>query len=261
MSVEYVSPSFTRPSISQGLRSGGTAAEASTSSTRQVAQAEPLYMEYDPSLLDRQFQDNPSNPSHSAASAFPSHRAASPQNSSIPIPPALMDIALTRRPIDLAPLAFSKSLVTHTGSGAGIGSSSGGENDPYGERGEMGGKRRKLPHERAGWKEMEEVDGEPEPKRRVTAAKSSGAGGTGTSRGRGDRGRSANQDQVHNVGHVDHVSEIHQTGEALMSDIAERLVGASSSLRGGGEAGNENGSAAVDQLEEDQEAKTAPVSQ
>ncbi|TYJ53447.1 hypothetical protein B9479_005944 [Cryptococcus floricola] len=43
----------------------------------------------------------------------------------------------------------------------------------YGDRGEMGGKRRKLPHQRAGWAEMEQQSGK---KRRVSRKSTEGEG-------------------------------------------------------------------------------------
>lgn len=52
--------------------------------------------------------------------------------------------------------------------------------DDYGERGEMGGKRRKLPHERAGWKEMDEGSRKRGKRGVPRGAASSSAGQAGT---------------------------------------------------------------------------------
>lgn len=52
----------------------------------------------------------------------------------------------------------------------------------FDDRGEMGGKRRKLPHERAGWKEMDE---EPKPKKRRGGRRSNSVNGNGVTANNG----------------------------------------------------------------------------
>jgi hypothetical protein len=47
----------------------------------------------------------------------------------------------------------------------------------YGERGEMGGKRKKAPHERAGWKEMDENRGRKRGRKAGTSQSGVGVGG------------------------------------------------------------------------------------
>lgn len=86
----------------------------------------------------------------------------SPINASINIPPTLAALA-TQSQYSLA--SFTTDPVSQYITAS------------FDERGEMGGKRRKLPHERAGWKEMDE---NPAPKKRRSGRKSeSGAEGQG----------------------------------------------------------------------------------
>lgn len=66
-------------------------------------------------------------------------RSHSPVNASIPIPAALQALASSTQPISVP----SYDMTEFTG-------------EQVSDRGEMGGKRKKQPHERAGWKEMDE---------------------------------------------------------------------------------------------------------
>lgn len=78
-------------------------------------------------------------------------RAASPRNQLVNIPPSLAEVAAQSNiTLNIPSLASDFATLHQTV-------------PPFEERGEMGGKRRKLPHERAGWKEM---DQEPKLKRR-----------------------------------------------------------------------------------------------
>jgi hypothetical protein len=77
-------------------------------------------------------------------------RAPSPSDNSIPIPPSLAELAERAAQtinIPAIPSEYDQSQTIAQ----------------FEDRGEMGGKRRKQPHERAGWKEMEQ---EPRTKKR-----------------------------------------------------------------------------------------------
>ena len=82
-----------------------------------------------------QLTRTPSAPSHTLA------RAHSPPKSSIPIPPELHLLASTSAPPLVGVPSFDISEFA---------------SETISDRGEMGGKRKKQPHERAGWKEMDE---------------------------------------------------------------------------------------------------------
>lgn len=81
----------------------------------------------------------------SATSVQPtSEGEASAVAPAVPIPPSLLQLASTTPalPLDLTEADdIIDAAITY---------------EEYGDRGEMGGKRRKQPHERAGWKEMDE---------------------------------------------------------------------------------------------------------
>ena len=89
-------------------------------------------------------ENHPSESSHPTdhpeSTHVPPHRSASPIDPSLAIPSALLELAAST-PIHHVP---TPSVVEpHVP-------------DEYSQRGEMGGKRRKAPHERAGWNEMDE---------------------------------------------------------------------------------------------------------
>ncbi|KAL1405441.1 hypothetical protein Q8F55_009073 [Vanrija albida] len=88
---------------------------------------------------------------------------ASPLDTSVTIPSALSELAASATDVPflapLPPLPAAEEMVLAT------------------DRGEMGGKRRKAPHERAGWKEMEEEAARGEKRLRTVAAAAAGEGG------------------------------------------------------------------------------------
>ena len=97
-------------------------------------------------------------------------RAASPPNASINIPPSLAQLA-SQSSITISIPSFASDFNTQHVTAS------------FDERGEMGGKRRKLPHQRAGWKEMDE---EPKLKRRRGGRKA--ANTSGDDQGQGTEG-------------------------------------------------------------------------
>ncbi|WVQ82435.1 hypothetical protein IAT38_004563 [Cryptococcus sp. DSM 104549] len=91
-------------------------------------------------------------------------RSPSPVNPQVAIPPALARLApqaLDRLELPPIPPTQTASVIDQAASLV-----------DYGERGEMGGKRRKQPHERAGWREMD--GGQPSAKRRRGGRKDDG---------------------------------------------------------------------------------------
>ncbi|ORX36832.1 hypothetical protein BD324DRAFT_627336 [Kockovaella imperatae] len=97
-------------------------------------------------------------------------RSLSPPDTSVKIDPALAEIA-SQAPAENLPEIPAPSfwLPDHQGD--------------YGALGEMGGKRKKLPHERAGWKEMDEAGPRKRGPRKKDASAPSGSAVPATSAG------------------------------------------------------------------------------
>ncbi|RSH81595.1 hypothetical protein EHS25_006217 [Saitozyma podzolica] len=112
---------------------------------------------------------------HAAGDGSPSNgavsrRSASPVDTSVQIPSALAELAASNGPALHLDIPSADAVIDATFA----------YND-YGERGEMGGKRKKAPHERAGWKEMDENRGRKRGRKAGTSQSAVGAGGGGGS--------------------------------------------------------------------------------
>ncbi|WOO85567.1 uncharacterized protein LOC62_07G009070 [Vanrija pseudolonga] len=154
--------------------SGGVPADGAASAQEGDAAALINYLgeHYDPSADEhsggRPFLNNGDYLRHAVRErdeALPTSAPApaSPLDPSIAIPTALSDLAASATDVPyfapLPPLPAAEELVLAP------------------DRGEMGGKRRKAPHERAGWKEMEEDAQRGEKRLRTAAAAEGSAGG------------------------------------------------------------------------------------